>query len=308
MNNQRNPNPLSEPTQLLNDLTQSALALQYDFIAGSSYPIGEKDNLYYLDNTSDYAQSHAKHHEDFRQFLQEFGYYDIFIADPNTGNIVYSVLKELDFATSITSGPYSTTGIADAFTQAIGATDNNQVFFSELSSYLPSYDALAGFLSTPIVENGETIGILIFQIPLDRLNSLLNHQQRWSDAGFGYSGETYLVNPDSTLLTEYRFFLENQRKYLDIIRKTMPAVAEQITMRETSIGTQPVNSLSAKSALAGQTGFKVIKDYRDVEVFSVFTPVMIGNNTYGLIAEIDTDEALAALTTVKSNSISQTAK
>ncbi len=304
--NQRNPKPLADPSQLLNGLTPSALALQYDFIAGSSYPIGEKDNLYRLDNTSDYAQSHAKYHEDFRQFLQEFGYYDIFIADPTSGNIVYSVFKELDFAASITSGPYSTTGIAEAFNLAMSATEHNQVFFSELSSYLPSYDALAGFLSTPIVENGQTVAILIFQIPLDRLNTLLTHQQKWSDVGFGLSGETYLVNPDSTLLTESRFYLENQRGYLDTIRQTMPSVADQITMRETSIGIQPVNSLSAKSALAGQSGFEVIKDYRDVEVFSVFTPVTIGNTNYGLIAEIDTDEALAALTTVQSKLITTT--
>ena len=304
--NQRNPNSLAEPNQLLNGLSDSALALQYDFIAGSSYPIGEKDNLYRLTNTSDYSQAHAQYHEDFRQFLQEFGYYDIFIADPNTGNIVYSVFKELDYGTSIASGPYSTTGIAEAFTKAMGATDNNQVFFSELSSYLPSYDALAGFLSTPIVENGETVGILIFQIPLDRLNSLLTHQQKWTDAGFGFSGETYLVNPDSTLLTESRFFLEDQRGYLDVVRKTMPAVAEQITMRETSIGIQPVNSLSAKAALAGKSGFEVIQDYRDVEVFSVYTPVTIGNTNYGLIAEIDTDEALSALGTVQSKLITST--
>ena len=304
--NQRNPNSLAEPSQLLDGLSQSALALQYDFIAGSSYAIGEKDNLYNLNNTSDYAQVHAKYHEDFRQFLQEFGYYDIFIADPDSGNIVYSVFKELDYATSIISGPYATTGIADAFTKALGATDNNQVFFSDLSAYLPSYNALAGFLSTPIVENGETVGILIFQIPLDRLNALLTHQQKWTDAGFGYSGETYIVNPDSTLLTESRFFLEDQQGYLDIIRQTMPSVAEQIAMRETSIGIQPVNSLSAKSALAGQSGFEIIQDYRDVEVFSVYTPVMIGNTPYGLIAEIDTDEALAALNTVQTKLLTST--
>lgn len=304
--NQRNPDSLSDPTQLLNGLSQNALALQYDFIAGSEFPIGEKDTLLRLDNVSDYAEAHNQYHEDFRQFLQEFGYYDIFIADPATGNIVYSVFKELDFATSISSGPYANSGIGEAFTQAMSATDKNQVFFSELESYLPSYDALAGFLSTPIVENGETVGILIFQIPLDRLNTLLTHHQEWSEAGFGYSGETYLVNPDTTLLTESRFFLEDQQGYLDILRQSMPSIAEQITMRDTSIGIQPVNSPSAKSALSGQSGFAVIKDYRDVEVFSVYSPISIGNYTYGLIAEIDTEEALAALATVKSRLITST--
>ncbi len=304
--NERNPSALTNSSRLIASLDDNAQALQYDFIAGSSLPIGNKDGLYSLNNSTDYANVHERYHADFRQFLQEFGFYDIFIIEPDNGQVVYSVFKELDFATSIASGPYAATGIGQAYQQALKATDKNQVFFSDLQAYLPSYNALAGFLSSPIMVNGQTVGVLIFQLPLDRLNQLVTHQQRWNDVGFGLSGETYLVNPDSTLLTESRFFIEDQPGYLAVLKQTIPTVAEQIAMSNTSVGIQPVDSTSAQQALAGNAGFNVIEDYRGVEVFSVYSPVTIGNNTYGLIAEIDTAEALQALQAVQSDLINTT--
>ncbi len=304
--NDRNSDPLSGVGNLYNGLDAIAQALQYDFIAGSSFAIGEKDELYDLANGTDYAQVHNRYHDSFRQFLQEFGYYDIFIVDIDTGNIVYSVFKELDYATSIASGPYANTGIGQAFAKAKNATDSQSVFFSDIATYLPSYNALAGFLASPIAVDGINRAVLIYQIPLDRLNSVLTHNGTWSDSGFGASGETYMVNPDGTLLTESRFFLEDDRGYLDIIQTSMPAVASAVTKAGTSVGIQPVNSVSVKSALAGKTGFNVIEDYRGVEVFSMFSPIQVGDNTYALMAEIDTDEALAAMATVRNELLAST--
>ncbi|AGH44323.1 hypothetical protein [Paraglaciecola psychrophila] len=65
----------------LKGLLQRALAFQSDFIAGASYDLGEKDGLVDLGNYSPYAQLQNKYHPDMRHFMQEFGYYDIFIAD-----------------------------------------------------------------------------------------------------------------------------------------------------------------------------------------------------------------------------------
>jgi methyl-accepting chemotaxis protein len=42
-----------------------------------------------------------------RNYLEKFGYYDIFLVDPETGDIVYSVFKELDYSTSLIDGPYA---------------------------------------------------------------------------------------------------------------------------------------------------------------------------------------------------------
>jgi methyl-accepting chemotaxis protein len=151
---------------------------------------------------------------------------------------------------------------------------------------------MAGFLSTPVFDKGKQVAVLIFQIPLDKVNNVLTRGREWIKQGYGLSGETYLVNTDRTLLTESRFFIEDKSGYLDIIRQSMPSLADAIEVNDTSVGVQPVDSISANGALQGNNGFKTIIDYRNVEVFSSYMPVKFGSNQFALLAEIDVAEAL----------------
>ncbi|MBU3022494.1 methyl-accepting chemotaxis protein [Aestuariibacter sp. A3R04] len=298
---ERNINRLSDPASLVNNLPDTARKLQFDFIANSSYPLGEKDELLNLNNGTDYASVHEQYHQEIRQFLLDFGYYDIFIAEPETGEIVYSVFKELDYATSLLSGPYARTGIGEAFTLAKAITDSQMVVVSKIAQYLPSYNAMAGFLATPVFsENGDKVAILIFQIPIDRINGVLTHHREWVSSGFGESGETYLVSPDNLLVTESRFFLEDKKGYLAAINDISPSISKQIKGADTSIGLQEVRSLSSVDALTGKEGFRIVEDYRGVEVFSSFSPVKIGEYTYALLAEVDVEEALGPASDLQS--------
>lgn len=289
----RNAQPYRDPGSLLSPLSKGSQRLQYDFIVGSDFPIGEKDKLTDLPNQTDYAVAHRRYHKEIRDFLNQFGYYDIFIADINTGNIVYSVFKELDFATSLKTGPYADTGIGQAFKAAAALTDPGAVVVSELDTYVPSYNAMAGFLASPIEINGKREAILIFQMPLDKVSQILTHNYEWKDRGFGDSGETYLVSPEGVLINESRFFVEDKNGYFAALSEKYPEVVDTIRDAGTSVGIQPVQSEAARKALSGESGFMRLNDYRDVSVYSYFAPVEIGGATYALLAEIDVDEALA---------------
>ena len=286
--------------QLYGSLTDNALALQNDFIAASNYPLGEKDKLYDLANNSDYAQAHSQFHPEFHRLLQTFGYYDVFIADAASGNVVYSVFKELDFATSLKTGPYKNSGIADAFRKAVNSPSSDSVVFSSFSQYMPSYNAYAGFVASPIVENGRTIAVLIFQMPLDAMSSIMTHDQQWQERGLGESGETYLVGPKGKLITESRFFLEDRAGYESAIGAVDAETLAQIQNKNTSVGIQSVDTQSARDALSGQTGFHQVIDYRNVPVFSAYTFFELGGERYGVLAEIDVEEAMAASTLLTS--------
>ncbi|MEW9798100.1 methyl-accepting chemotaxis protein [Alteromonas sp. CYL-A6] len=302
-----NDRMLTQPERLLAPLSPVAKKLQQDFIAGSRFPLGEKDSLADLSNGTDYAAAHSRYHPEIRRFLKTFGYYDIFLADPVTGDIVYSVYKELDFATNLKTGPYANTGIGEAFSLASRLTDDSAVVVSKLDSYLPSYDAMAGFLASPVTDpQGRRIAILIFQIPLDVVSDILTHDQAWGERGFGASGETYLVSPDGLLVSESRFFIEDRDGYLSAIRARYPDAAETIEDAGTSVGRQPVDSESARAGLNGQSGFKEITDYRGVPVFSYHSPLKIGQYTYALLAEVDVSEALAPAYELRGTILSST--
>ncbi|MEM7098677.1 MAG: methyl-accepting chemotaxis protein, partial [Pseudomonadota bacterium] len=146
-------------TRLVSDLSPIAVALQHAYILENPNPLGEKDAMYNVPNSSTYNRHHNQHHGMFRQILQEFGYYDIFLVDPESGHIYYSVFKELDYATSLITGSYADTNFAQAFNKT--ATTNQGVTV-DFNQYYPSYHAPASFQSVPVMDGERTAAILVF--------------------------------------------------------------------------------------------------------------------------------------------------
>ena len=130
----------------------STLIAQDLYIAKNKHPLGSKDALDNPNDSSLYSAYHNKYHPVIRNYLKKFGYYDIFLVDPETGHIVYSVFKELDYATSLLTGPYKDTNFADVFRQAKNAKNKDDVFLQDFKPYVPSYNAQASFISSPIFD------------------------------------------------------------------------------------------------------------------------------------------------------------
>jgi len=99
----------------LENLSDQAAYLQYLYIRRNENPLGSKELLNAADDGSAYSAAHALYHPIFRSFLKRLGIYDFFLVDADTGTIVYSVFKELDFATSLKNGSFSGTNFARAF-------------------------------------------------------------------------------------------------------------------------------------------------------------------------------------------------
>ena len=74
------------------DLDQTSWALQYSYISNNPHPLGEKDSLKSAEDGTEYSRLHAEIHPILRNFLINFGYYDIFIADAKavTSSIPFS--------------------------------------------------------------------------------------------------------------------------------------------------------------------------------------------------------------------------
>ena len=278
---------------MFNALSNLTLMFQYDFISHNVSPLGNKDNLAYLNNNTDYDATHKHYHPSMRKFLNTFGFYDIFIVDPQSGHIVYSVYKELDFATNLHTGPYSNTGIGKAFKKAL-TLKQDQTYLTDFDPYVPSYENPASFISSPIFTDGKLSAVLIYQMPIDKINDIMIHHKEWQNDGFGNSGETYLVGPDKTLRNESRFFIEDKNSYLQAISQKDPKTAELINIKDSSIALQKVETIGVNEALKGITGFGVFNDYRNVPVLSAYAPIQIGESLWAVMSEIDEEEALAS--------------
>jgi methyl-accepting chemotaxis protein len=294
---ERNPDLKTiQSGQLLSQLNLNGLALQNTFIAKNPAPLGEKDNLTAANDGSQYSTYHKKYHPYFRDFLQRFGFYDIFLVDAD-GVVVYSVYKELDYATSLKNGPYADSGLARAFNAAINATDDNFYTIEDFTAYTPSYEDVAGFMATPIYENGTKIGALIFQMPIEQINKVMTFDAGWVKAGLGASGETYLVGPDMLARSESRFLIQDKASYITALKASGEVddkTVKLIDTRGSTLGLKSIKTKGSKAAIAGEEGYGIFPNYRNVSVLSAYSPIDIAGLHWAILAEINEDEAFAA--------------
>lgn len=241
--------------------------LQAQYITNNPNPVGQKEKLDQTDISSPYGQVHSKYHPWFRQLRQQRGYYDIFLVSTQ-GNIVYTTVKEKDFATNIFQGPYKDTGLGDAVRKAATPAKEKMQYFSDFKSYAPSNGAPAGFIATPVQgTDGRITGVLAFQLPIDRLNTIMD-----SSKGLGQYGQNYVVGKDLLMRSDSRF------------SKTSTILA------------QKVDTLQAKSALNGESGIIQSVDYRGQAVLAAYKPITFMGAQWALIAEVNWEEATTPLT------------
>lgn len=258
--------------ELRGALDTNALALQADYIANNSNPLGEKEGLVRTSKENPYNSAHATWHPFFRDFLNRFGLYDLFLVDADGGEIVYSVYKEIDFATSLEDGPYADSGIAAAFQAAMERSPIDSPAIIDFRQYLPSYNAPAGFMSAPVFDGEERVGVLIFQFPIDEVNTRMH-----VDGGFGDDGETYLVGPDQLLRSASQLAPE--------------AFSVTASFRDPENKSMQADSVSR--ALAGESGAGHFTGLAGNEVLASFAPINLGGLEWAVVSELDASAAFA---------------
>lgn len=279
--------------ELLPDPDSTASSLQSAYIADNPFAAGKKDQLEYAQDSSTYSKVHQLYHPSIQSYLNKFGYYDIFLINAESGDVIYSVFKELDYATNLRSGPYANSGLAEAYNKAV-ELPSGQYHITRYAPYLPSYNSAAAFISAPIYDMDTLMGVLVFQIPINRISNIMTNNRQWQKVGLGQTGETYLVGEDFTLRSENRLFVENSKQYLEQMTALgRSQQANRALTTETSISIHSVNSDTVKKALNGQSGHDVITDHRGKLVLSAYTQVNSLGENWALVAEIDKDEALA---------------
>jgi len=268
--------------------------LQYHYIAQNEHPPKEKYNLDNAEDGSDYSRWHQRYHPFFHNVIERFGYYDIFLIDFDTNDVVYTVDKQVDFGTNLTTGPYSRSGLAEAVAAVHLDPQAGGVQVIDYQPYVPSYKAPAAFFATPIYNGPHIVGILALELPVDEVNHIMTGGGSWEADGLGRTGETYLVGQDLTMRSDSRFLIEDREEYLTELRKvgTDATVLESIEEFNTSIIYQPVDTPTSRGALTGQKGIQIVDDYRGHEVLSAYAPLQISGFDWGIVTDIELEEVM----------------
>lgn len=236
--------------------------LQHLYISDNPRKIGEKHLLMTAGDTSRYSSLHALYHPFFKEYLEEFAFYDIFLFEPKEGRIVYSVFKELDYGTSFVDGPYSGSAFGRAVQQIIRDQSDGLVFV-DFEPYEPSYNQDASFLLAPLKDKGELIGIIAFQMPVDRINAIVNKEI----AGFE-TAETFLIGSNGQL-------------------RSVPENADNL-----AIGSS-LSSEVVTRALGSAEGLIAAEDHKGVPVIAGFEQVSLPGLDWKIILSVADGEAMA---------------
>ena len=271
----------------------AARYLQYNYIVANNNPLGEREFFNKANDGSEYSNIHQKIQPIYRNFIERFNYYDLFLIDADTGNIIYTVEKETDFATNIFDGPYASSSLAEVVRQARKGRNPDFVAISDFEPYRASYGTPAAFVASPVFDNSQLIGILAFQLSIDEINRIMTSNKSWKQNGLGETGETYLVGSDYGMRSTSRFLIEQPQKYFEAIAaQGLPQTeVDNIKQLKTSILHQKINTPAIKQALDNQTGFAIVEDYRGKSTLSAYRPLQLSGLDWVINAQIDTAEA-----------------
>jgi class 3 adenylate cyclase len=271
--------------------------LQYHYIAANPYSSRTKSKLNFANDGSKYSELHRKYHYRFRNILKRMEYEDLYLIDANTGQVLYSVQKEVDFLTNIKNGPFAGSNFAEAFSKSIAARDPYYVSLVDFENYRPSLGLPKAFITTTVYDEDTLIGVLVLQLSNTRIDRVMTYQGKWQEAGLGKTGETYLVGQDKFLRTNPRLFLQDKKAYFQVLKQANfdPEQIEQIRDLDSPILAQKVDTSAVQKALNGQSGEGFHEDYRGVNVLVAYQPVKLADFRWALIAKMDEAEAFKSV-------------
>jgi methyl-accepting chemotaxis protein len=220
---------------------------------------------------SAYDFAHAKVHPNFAAQLKVRGYSDIYLLDTK-GTLLYSVMKQDDFATNFNDGgQYADSGLGRAYRRAMSFTEPGQVAFEDVSAYAPAGGAPAAFLATAVFDpRGKLVGVFAVQMPIAPVNAMMQ-----DTSNLGATGESFFVGTDHLLRNDSLF-----------------------SAGDDTLATAYQNPI-ADAALAGQVASGATTDYRGMRMLATATPVEFNGATWAMVTTIGEDEAMAPIANMR---------
>jgi methyl-accepting chemotaxis protein len=306
----RNPSKAPDLNAIVAARDANTTQLQHDYIVANANKLGEKEKLFSAPGTASYHAIHAAFHPTLERAQKQFRFYDIFLIDTSTDQIVYTVFKELDFGTRLSTGIAAKSKLAEAYFKVKNAKGPDELYLSDFEPYLPSYNDQAAFAAVPLFEGGKQIGVLAIQYPIDTINAVMSSDESWSKIGLGATGDAFLVGPDFLMRSNARYIAEESQraKYFEqLAEKLDPAKLALLKAKNSTIGLVRIESDATRPAIAGQSGVVRFTDYRGIPSIGAYAPLNVQGTNWAVVTKIDAAEADAPVQALSRATLLRTA-
>ena len=111
-----------------------------------------------------WSELHSSLHGSFDEFVIQTGVDDLYLIEPENNTIVYSVSKQIDFATSLLTGPQSGSGLAVLINAIKIDPEPGVAAIRDFTSYPAAGDEPSLFVASPVIDDGSLAGYVALRI------------------------------------------------------------------------------------------------------------------------------------------------
>ncbi|MDH4309616.1 MAG: adenylate/guanylate cyclase domain-containing protein, partial [Acidimicrobiia bacterium] len=270
---------------------QAAIYLQANYVVPE---MGDPLERRLVDDARDgsaWSEVHRAVHPGLLEVTDRLGVADLYLVTPSTGEIVYSVAKAPDFATSLEAGPYDGSVLANLVRSV---RDNPEPGLVMMSDVVP-YDAIGGrptgFLASPVFDDGEMVAILVLEISTDAIDEVMTSEGDWASDGLGDTGETFIVAADGRMRSISRSYIEDPGGYVAIAEAAgtlTPPEATAIRGAATTTFFQPVTDPTTLES--ADTDPTPAVSYLGSDVFAAYRPLSVSGVEWFVAAQVGRSE------------------
>ncbi|QOP40753.1 sensor domain-containing diguanylate cyclase [Sulfurimonas marina] len=207
-------------------------------------------------------------------FLNEYEYSDLLLLDPKNSKITFSAKNHSLIGKEVTSQSFSNSNIAKLYKNVL-ETNKTNIADTEFSVFNKENPYL--LFATPVREGKKLLNILVLVMPVNVIDEIIYFR-----AGMEKTAESYLVGSDHLLRSS------------SYLKKTFNLKNSFLEPQKYKIDTKAV-----KEALEGNSSHNIIKDYRNVDVLSVYKPFQLNTLQWALISELDESELIEHYTNIR---------
>jgi len=259
--------------------SKDADAIVYDMTGIEEEVKFDKKGTFPINN--EIVKENTEPHEMFFQkYMKKHGYYDIFIIDAKSGQVLYSAAKLSDYGANLKYGTLKNSGLAEVWNKTL---QNKRPTFVDMKPYAPSNNAPAMFLGTPVFEDEEINAVLVFKINAATINKVMQFRK-----GYGKSQEDYLVGSDYLMRSD------------SFLHPKMHSV--KASFLNPKMG--KVKTPATQNALAGKVNTEISINNMKKRVLTAYTAVKVGEDLkWAIVSEIAEEEVIQAPNTIRNQII-----
>lgn len=269
-----------------------ARILQSLYISENPNPDGKKQALDQAPDESLYSHHHERFHPIYRNYSNRFGFHDLMLIAPD-GAVVYSVAKEFEYATNLLTGPYKDTNLARVFENAKAAENSDRSFIVDFEHFEPSNNIPAAFVASPIYNDDQLVGVLVFQLSILKINSIVTVMGQWEEIGLGKTGQILLVAKDRTLRNNDRQLSEDPQGFLNKLRRggMDEKTVDMVDETDTTILLQLPDGKFEQAIISEKAGVGEFSTGLRDHLLAAYSPLDIDGLDWFIVATMGRDEA-----------------